>query len=141
MGGPGRIQLHLFTPVGHRLVAPGGREGAGRRGRGLGEWQGLLRPGGLFVATFPAGAPARAPAGAPTGLRLVGPVVPGWFFSLLISLFFFLDLLLLLLRILTHVFPLLGLPVVTLALPALALLTLVLVLGRLMGRGRALGRL
>ena len=24
MGGPGRIQLHLFSPVGHRLVAPGG---------------------------------------------------------------------------------------------------------------------
>lgn len=111
-------------------MAPGGREGAGRCGRGLGERQGLFRPGGLFVTVFPGG----APAGAPTGLSLLVLVMAGWFFFLIISLLFFLDLLLLI--ILTHVFPLLILPVLPLILALLAL-----ILRRPMGSGQGLRQL
>lgn len=117
MGGPGRIQLHLFTPVGHRLVAPRGREGAGRRGRGLGKRRGLLGPGRLFVGLLT--------AGAPSGLQLLGFLVLGWFFLLfLISLFFLLNHLL----VPTHVFPFLILPLVffPFVLPAIVLLPLIL---------------
>lgn len=124
VGGPGRIQLHLFTPVRHRLVAPRGRERAGRCGRGLGRRQGLLRPGRLLVSVFPGRAPA--------GLGLVGLVVSGGRGLLLLLLrLFFLDLLLL-----AHIFPLL-----VLAVPRLPLVLLALILGRLMGRGRGLGQL
>lgn len=123
VGGPGRIQLHLFTPVRHRLVAPRGRERAGRCGRGLGRRQGLLRPGRLLVSVFPGRAPA--------GLGLVGLVVSGGRGLLLLLRLFFLDLLLL-----AHIFPLL-----VLAVPRLPLVLLALILGRLMGRGRGLGQL
>lgn len=123
VGGPGRIQLHLFTPVRHRLVAPRGRERAGRCGRGLGRRQGLLRPGRLLVSVFPGRAPA--------GLGLVGLVVSGGRGLLLLLRLFFLDLLLL-----AHIFPLL-----VLAVPHLPLVLLALILGRLMGRGRGLGQL
>ena len=116
------------------MVAPGGREGAGRCGRGLGERQGLFRPGGLFVTVFPGGAPTGAPAGAPTGLSLLVLVISGWFLFLIISLLFFLDLLLLV--ILTHVFPLLILPILPLILALLAL-----ILRRPMGRGQGLRQL
>ena len=72
------------------------------------------------------------PGGAPAGLSLLGLVISGWFFFLIISLLFFLDLLLLLV-ILTHVFPLLILPVFP--------LILALLLRRPMGRGRGLRQL
>ena len=103
---------------------PGGEKGLEGVAGGLGERQGLFRPGGLFVTMFPGGAPA--------GLSLLGLVISGWFFFLIISLLFFLDLLLLLL-ILTHVFPLLILPLI------LALLALIL--RRSMGRGWGLRQL
>lgn len=113
-------------------MAPGGREGAGRRGRGLGERQGLFRPGGLFVTVFPGGAPA--------GLSLLGLVISSWLFFLIISPLFFLYLLI----ILTHVFPLLILPIIPLIQALLALIAfalLALLLRRPMGRGRGLRQL
>lgn len=125
VGGPRRIQLHLFTPVGHRLVAPRGREGTGRRGRGLGKRRGLLGPGRLFVGLLA--------AGAPSGLQLLGFLVLGWFFLLLflISLFFLLNLLL----VPTHVFPFLILPLIFFPFVLPPIVVLPLILRRPMDRG------